>query len=111
LLILTPQHLANLRAALRYWQDELGPHGPPAMLPYWDAPQLNPLPVAEIAALRSALQAESLRYALYDRGQANLVTTRLFLADESSLPDAATAAEWATVLLPFVSARGGLAAS
>ena len=76
--MLTPRHLATIRAALLYWQEEMCPHGSEVMQPYFEMEQREPLSREEIAQLRAGLE-QSLRYAVYDGTLNQLASAELFL--------------------------------
>jgi hypothetical protein len=49
--MLTPQQLQTIQAALRYWQEEMCPHGASAMRPYLRNDAFEPLTAQELALL------------------------------------------------------------
>ena len=59
--MLTQRELATLLAALRYWREEMSPHGRAIMAPYFRQLRLGrvrPLHTGEIARLERKLQAQ-----------------------------------------------------
>lgn len=76
--MLTPAELATIRAALSYWQEEMGPHGAGAMQSYYDDPSSVPLEGNELSELRSKLAGVELGYAIYDLARSRFSHARLF---------------------------------
>lgn len=65
--MLTRRHLAVIRAALQFFDEEFMPHGARAMRPYFDEPLRGTLKPLEIQSLRAFLRDCQLKYAGYDR--------------------------------------------
>lgn len=78
---LTARHIATVRAALLYWQEEMCPNGTGVMRPYLDPPGVRPLSAVEISGVRDLL-ASGVRYALYRPGQGRLASTELYPTDQ-----------------------------
>lgn len=74
--MLTQQHLAIIRAALRFWKEEIAIHEANVARPYFDIPNIEPPTVAEIESLIRNL--ETARYALYDSRTGRLKSTETF---------------------------------
>jgi hypothetical protein len=58
--MLTVKETANILAALLYWREEMCPHGPVIMRPYFKAlgfPRIKPLNAGEIVALSKRLKS------------------------------------------------------
>ena len=58
--MLSPQEAATILAALLYWQEEMCPHDPAVMRPYFETlglADLEPLSAAEISELSARLRA------------------------------------------------------
>ena len=64
--MLTIHDLAVLRAAVTYFEEELGPYGVEAMRPYFDEPLRAGWKTSDIAQLRERLQTCKVRYACCD---------------------------------------------
>ena len=97
--MLTLQQLATLQAALRYWQEEMCPHGVDLMRPYLGSDQIEPLTATEIARVSKIFAPPSVRYVLYRRRPLRLLTTELFPSAEAALQQASPGSAVATVLL------------
>jgi len=65
--LLTKRHLAIIRAALQFFDDEVGPHGPDVARPYFDEPLEEELAIVEIQQLRERLRTAELRYLCCER--------------------------------------------
>lgn len=64
-MILTAKHLAVVRAALEYWNDEMSPHDPNIYTAYFDEPIGNGEWVKDLVTeLRTRLPTCRLRYVL-----------------------------------------------
>lgn len=77
--MLQPRHLALIRAALQYWDEEQSPHGTEAFNGYVD----ESLPDGELTAedvtfLRTLLRRCQLLYALCNDEGTGLISDRLF---------------------------------
>lgn len=99
--MLTRSHLAVLRAALQFFDEELMPHGVGVMRPYFDEP-LNAKPTtSEIRELREFLRDCELQYACCDPASNRLTNSQLSESvEESRLLVADPASPIAVVLLP-----------
>ena len=97
--MITTRELATLRAALRYWQEEMCPHGADAMRPYFDQPEVEPLSSDEIDELRQPL-ATTVRYALWTGEADRLADTEMFTSAEAAIRAAESGSQAVTVLLP-----------
>ena len=75
--LLTKRHLAVLRAALQYFDEELIPHGMEAMQPYFDQPLDGELTSEDVQLLRRFLRTCKLRYARCDSKRKNLISPKL----------------------------------
>jgi len=64
--LLTKQHLSLFRAALRYFEDELCPHGSAGQQSYFDEPLQAVWTADEVQSLREWLRTCELKYASYD---------------------------------------------
>ncbi len=95
--MLTPRDLITIRAALRYWQEEMCPYGKDAMQSYLDVSDLPPLRAAEIDSLRQRL-LEQVRYIRYDVKNGTLVDTQLL--SPADIADRPSGHALATVILP-----------
>src|SRR5687767_14921607 len=93
--MLTSRDLATIRAALRYWREEVSIHGPEAAAPYFDLVEPRPLGAAEMGVPFQNLQTA--RYGYYDRRTEGLRTTALIHEIDLPIDDRA---DIATILLP-----------
>ena len=76
--MLTPHDLAVLRAAVTYFEEELGPHGVKAMRPYFADPVPETWSTRDLARLRQFLRTCQLRYVACDQASLELVDTKLY---------------------------------
>jgi len=60
--LLTKRHLAIIRAALQFFDEEMTPHGPDVSRPYFEEPLEGELKADEVEQLRELLQTVELRY-------------------------------------------------
>lgn len=60
--MLSRTHLAVLRAALQYFNEELGPHGLEAMQPYLDEAVEGDITAADIRQLQQFLREMEIKY-------------------------------------------------
>ncbi len=99
--MLTLRQLAILRASLRYWQEEICPHGDMAARPYLDSDQITPLSADEVNELRDRFNPQAVRYAMIAPDRNRLEDTTLFAGAEqaASLADNDLIA---TVIMPGV---------
>lgn len=88
--MLTKRHLAVLRAALQFFDEELTPHGSAAVQPYFDEPLSPVLKPQETHQLRDFLRTCELRYVGYDPIASQLVAPELTTTLEEALALAAT---------------------
>ncbi len=99
--MLTRKHLAVLRAALQYFDEELMPHGMGAMRPYFDEPLNVELKTPEIRELQKLLRDCELKYACYDPTSSQLTGSELSKsAEDARLMTADPACRVITILLP-----------
>lgn len=84
--MLTKSHLAVLRAALQYFDDELCPHGMDVMRPYFDEEPTSEWTSREIRGLQTYLRDCGLRYAAYSPAADQLTGSTLSLAANGVLP-------------------------
>lgn len=94
--MLTSRELATLRAALRYWQEEICPHGPAAARLYLDSPASVPLTSTEVRRLRDRFRSGRVRYCRCRRARSYVLQGPLFRSTRRARPGEAVA----TVLLP-----------
>ena len=105
--MLTEKHLAIIRAALRFWDQEMSPHGDDMFLDYLDESDRNlELTVADTRVTRELLSQSSLFYALAEKE-----TNRLLSGDliDATVGDEITfhsdRARLVTVLVPKLGAK------
>lgn len=104
--MLTPDHLSILRAALRYWLDEIVPHGWDAARHYLEGAELS-LSNVQIDQLAAQLQPDRLRFARFNVLREELVSLELLTLDDVKLVSELTRESLATVLLPVAAAGQG----
>jgi len=97
--LLTKRHLAIIRAALLFFDEEMSPHSPDVARPYFEEPLERELAADEVGQLRELLRTVELRYLCCNRTgvtvpSQELLTFELALNVENSLND-----RLATVLL------------
>jgi hypothetical protein len=99
--LLTHSHLAVIRAALKYWDEEMSPHDPAIYQGYF----VEPIGTGEwippaVSFLRSQFSACELRYALCSPDKATILGSQLFQAlDEAQNAALSSPADIATVLI------------
>lgn len=99
---MTKCHLALIRAALQYFDEEMGPHGIRVMQPYFDEPLAAEFAEGEIRELRVRLKNSVVAYVRCDARTMTLATTELSLDMDNIRPnDAGQSAEIATILFPL----------
>ena len=76
--MLTQSHLAVLRAALQFFDEELGPHGINAMRPYFDVPLDEEISRSDLAKLRELLRTCEIRYVCCDLAGTRVMHTGLY---------------------------------
>ena len=60
--MLTKRHLAIIRAALQFFDEEMSPHGSDVARPYFKEPLEEELESGEVRRLRGLLETAELRY-------------------------------------------------
>ena len=80
--MLTQPQLAVLRAALQFFDEELGPHGINAMRPYFDAPPDEEISRSDLAKLRDVLRTCEIRYVCCDLAGTQVIRTGLYASAE-----------------------------
>ncbi|MDB5348503.1 MAG: hypothetical protein JWP89_6880 [Schlesneria sp.] len=99
--MLTKSHLALLRAALQYFDDEMGPHGMDVMRLYFDEEPTVEWTSRELRDLQTYLRNCELRYAIYSPTDDRLIDFALHLAANAIVSGVADARyEMVTVVLP-----------
>ena len=76
--MLTSHDLAVLRAAVTYFEEELGPHGIEAMRPYFADPVPETWSTRDLTRLREFLSTCQMRYVACDQASLELVDTKLY---------------------------------
>lgn len=98
---MTKSHLALIRAALQYFDEEMSPHGNRVMRPYFDEPLAAEFAEGEILELRTRLKNCVLAYVRCDARTMILATTEPSLDIGDIGPNAGgQPAEIATILFP-----------
>lgn len=99
--MLTKSHLAMLRAALEYFDDEMGPHGTDFMRPYFDEEPTEEWTSRELRDLQAYLRDCELKYAIYSPTHDRLIDSALHLAANAIVSGAEDARyQMVTVVLP-----------
>ena len=80
--MLTQPQLAVLRAALQFFDEELGPHGVNAMRPYFDEPPNKEISRSDLAQLRDMLRTCEVRYVCCDLAGTQVIRTGLYASAE-----------------------------
>ncbi|PQO28941.1 hypothetical protein [Blastopirellula marina] len=97
--MLTVRDLVTIRVALRYWQEEMGPHGIPGMRPYYLNTTAEPLSSQELDDLGKRLRAVRIRYVGLDYRETQLADLRIWNTEEELVRDLPSA--WpATLIMP-----------
>jgi hypothetical protein len=82
--VITKRHLAVLRAALQYFDEEMSPHGQHVMRHYFDEPIGEELTTREIQELRDFLRGCDLRYACCDQAATRVIRSELSITIEEA---------------------------
>ena len=82
--MLTPKHLAVLRAALQYFQDELVPHGLDALRPYLDGPMEGDITGADVRQLQQFLRDAEIHYAAVSSAAPRQMDSKLYMSTEAA---------------------------
>ena len=99
--MITAKHLAVIRAALQFWDEEMSPHDPAICTGYFDEPIGNGEWIKDtVAFLRERMAACQLRYVLCSPEGTALVSDQLFeTLDEAQAIFPNGSAEIAIVLI------------
>lgn len=96
---MTKNQLVLIRAALQFFDEEMGPHGVRVMRPYFDEPLSAECAEGEIRQIRERLQKCKLAYVRYDTATMTLASTEPSLSLEDLGNNAAgQSGEIATIL-------------
>jgi hypothetical protein len=98
--MLTALQLAVVRAPLRFWQEEMCPHGQNAVQPYADCNEVIAMSAAEVAALRARFLPGRVRYGIYDFETKRLAAIALVRNLETTEKQLAGNQAVVTVLVP-----------
>jgi len=82
--LLTKRHLALIRAALLFFDEEMSPHGPAVARPYFEVPLDRDLAPEEAEQLRQLLQTCELKYACGDSSGTHLLSPELTASVEKA---------------------------
>jgi hypothetical protein len=82
--LLTKRHLAIIRAALQFFDEEMSPHGPEVARPYFEEPLEGELEADEVEQLRELLRTVELRYVCCE-GTRMTVSSQELLTFEQAL--------------------------
>ena len=94
--MLTKRHLAIIRAALQFFDEEMSPHGPDVAHPYFEEPLQGELRAEELRKLRELLATTELRYLEYEPPGTNIAAQALLTQEQAR---SAPSSSLATVLL------------
>lgn len=84
-MILTSNHVAVIRAALNYWNDEMSPHPPAVYTAYFEEPIGDGAWITKaVTELRKRLPTCQLRYARCSKEPSILLSNQLFETPEES---------------------------
>ena len=109
--MITDRQLATVRAALRYWQEEMCPHDESVMRPYLERPDIEPLTSDEVEVLRQQFVPDAVRYGIYDRASQRLADQGLFVTVDEAVRSTTEEMDVVTVLLPIQPRQPGGQAS
>ena len=100
--MLTTRHLAVIRAALKFWDEEMSPHGTAAFTGYADEPIVGgELTSSDVTHVRKQLDRIELRYAVCDEDVTELIGGQLFeTAEEAESAQHSRVERIVTVLVP-----------
>ena len=97
--MLTKRHLAIIRAALLFFDEEMSPHGPDVARPYFEEPLAEELTVDEVGQLRELLRTVELRYVCCDETGATVPSQELLTFEQAQNIPNLLDSRLATVLL------------
>ena len=98
---MTTNDLATIRAALRYWQEEMCPHPAVIHQPYFDVPGIEPLTAQAIERLRERLHPSAVRHVFWNPLTGALAGGELFASPDVIPPPSDPGLQVALVLLPL----------
>lgn len=99
--MLTRKHLAVLRAAMQYFDEELVPHGMDAMRPYLNETLEGEITPVDIRELQQFLRDIDLRYAVVNPFTKQAIPTVLYPSvDEATGASSEPSQRLAVVLIP-----------
>jgi len=100
--LLTTRHLALIRAALQFFDEEMSPHGPEVAKPYFEKSLEEELTAEEIGQLRELLQSAELKYVPCDLSRTRTLSQELLTFEQvQETPDLLNS-RLATVLLTSI---------
>jgi len=97
--LLTKRHLALIRAALLFFDEEMSPHGSDVARPYFEEPLAEELTVDEVGQLRELLQTVELRYVCCEETEATVPSQELLTFEQAQSTPHLLDGRVATVLL------------
>lgn len=98
--MLQPIHLATIQAALRFWADEMCPHGAYAMRPYLRPAGVEILLAEEVHRLASLLAPSSVRYVRVAGRRPPIKLEGPVVSYRVAANGALEDQSWATLILP-----------
>ncbi|WP_437191540.1 hypothetical protein [Planctomicrobium sp. SH527] len=100
--MLTTRHLAIIRAALQFFDEEISPHGAGGAFPYFEEPLEEHLQTEEFAQLRELLRSVELKYVRSDQTGTRILSHKLLTSEEVQQRQSADPSRIATVILTAV---------
>lgn len=97
--MLTKQHLAIIRAALQFFDEEMSPHDPDVARPYFEETLEEELTIDEVPQLRELLRTVELRYVCCDRIGTTVTSQELMTLERALSLENSFHGRLATVLL------------
>lgn len=80
--MLTKRHLAIIRAALLFFDEEMSPHDPDVARPYFEEPLEEELAIGEVRQLQELLQTVELRYLCCEETEATVPSQELLTFEQ-----------------------------
>lgn len=81
--MLTKRHLAIIRAALQFFDEEMSPHRLDVAHPYFEEPLEEGLAIDEVRQLRELLRTLELRYVRCDRVETTVTNQELLTFEQA----------------------------
>lgn len=97
--MLTKRHLAIIRAALQFFDEEMSPHDPNVARPYFEEPLERELEAEEVGQLRALLRTVELRYLCCEATGMTVPNQELLTLEQALSLENSLHSRLATVLL------------